>query len=215
MSKTRRTFCGIALTVIAAVFFVAALKLPLWRLRMVAPQYRDEEALRINVFAGSMTGDLREINVLNQYIGVHVPPVLPQSKWLPQVLVIGAVLGVLASVLPRAVRRGALILVPVALCGAMGFAIVQAKQQMHDIGHKRDAHTKMARVKNFDPPFLGTAKVAQFTITSWFGAGAYFLGVAIVLQGGAAFVSQRRCHESCCCGKSHSIPSPKPSEALA
>src|SRR3954466_4308047 len=86
MNKVRRTILPMALALLAAGSLLAAVKLPLWHLRMEAPQYKDQEALRVNVFAGSMSGDLREITVLNQYIGVHIPPVLPQASWLPQAL---------------------------------------------------------------------------------------------------------------------------------
>jgi hypothetical protein len=190
MSKSRRTFLAIACAFVAAALLAAAIKLPLWHLRMEAPQYRDKEALRVNVFAGSMKGDLREITVLNQYIGVHIPETLPQSKWLPTALGIGAVLGIVAASLPLRIRRVSLSIVSIALAGSIAFALIQAKQQMHDIGHKRDAHTKLARVHDFDSPFLGTAKIAQFTVTSWLGAGAYLLGGAIALQLAGAIASR-------------------------
>src|ERR1051325_6539223 len=100
MSNTWRSMIALALAITAAACLAGAVKLPIWHLRMEAPQYRDREALRVNVFAGSMNGDLREITVLNQYIGVHIPSVLPQSKWLPTALIMGAALGVFASLLP-------------------------------------------------------------------------------------------------------------------
>ena len=215
MSKTRRTILAITFAVVAAGCLLGATKLPLWHLRMEAPQYRDQEALKVNVFAGAMNGDLREITVLNQYIGVHIPEVLPQSKWLPTALIIGAALGMVASLLPFVVRRGALIVTSLALASAIGVAVFQAKQQMYDIGHKRDAHTKLARVHDFNPPFLGTAKIAQFTVTSWLGSGAYLLGAAIAFQLGGAVISRRTCGANCCCKRSQPIVSPKTSEILA
>ena len=213
-SRARSRWVSLAFVPLAAACLLAALKLPLWHLRMEAPQYRDQEALKVNVFAGSMNGDLGEITVLNQYIGVHVPEVLPQSQWLPIALIISAALGVVASLLPFALRRRALLVTSIALASAIGVAVFQAKQQMHDIGHKRDAHTKLARVQDFDPPFLGTAKIAQFTVSSWLGSGAYLLGAAIVLQLSAAVVSRRTCGASCCCKKSRPLVSPKTLEAL-
>ena len=215
MSKAKRTIAAIILAAVGAGFLAASLKLPLWHMRMEAPQYREEEALRVNVFAGSMNGDLGEINVLNQYIGVHVPEVLPQSRWLPSVLGAAAVLGILASVLPGMSRTVALGAVTLALAGAVTFAVLQAKQQMYDIGHKRDAHTKMARVRDFNPPFLGTAKIAQFTVSSWLGAGAYLIGGAILLLGGAAVVSRRCSKVNSSKKDSRQITTFKTSEALA
>ena len=192
MSNARRTLISIGCAVAAAACLFSATKVPLWHLRMEAPQYKDNEALRVNVFAGSMSGDLREITVLNQYIGVHIPAVLSQSKWLPTALLGAAILGIAATALPFAIRRASFGLVSVALAVAVAFAVIQARRQMYDIGHKRDAHTKLARVQDFTPPFLGTAKIAQFTVSSWFGPGAYLIGAAFALQVGAAVVSGRR-----------------------
>lgn len=213
MNSGRRALV-IILALLAAGCLVGATKLPLWKMRMEAPQYRDEEALKVQVFAGSMKGDLREIRVLNQYIGVHIPEVLPQSRWLPTTLFAAAVLGVLATAFPGTVRRTALIVVALGLAAAVTVAVVQAKQQMHDIGHKRDTHTKLARVRDFDPPFLGTAKVAQFTLTSTFGSGAYLIGGALALQISAALASARPCRACHCARKLYPIVSTKPSEAL-
>src|SRR5689334_16942144 len=82
----------IALVVISAVLLIASLRLPLWHMRLEAPQYQAEEALKIAVFPNRYGGDMREISVLNQYIGVHVPATLPQFGWLPALLVGGAVI---------------------------------------------------------------------------------------------------------------------------
>ena len=192
MNKLQRTLLALALTIAATACLAGAVKLPLWHLRMEAPQYRNEEALRVNVFAGAMQGDLREITVLNQYIGVHIPETLPQSRWLPKTLIVAGVFGILAGLLPISFRRIGLSAVSILLATAVGLAVFQARQQMHDIGHKRDAHTKLARVQDFDPPFLGTAKIAQFTVTSWLGLGAYLIGAAMTLQLGAAVVSRSK-----------------------
>jgi len=215
MSKTGRTILSIILTVVAAASLFGAARLPLWHLRMEAPQYRDDEALRVNVFAGSMTGDLQEITVINQYIGVHIPSVLPQSKWLPEALLAAGVLGMLAIALPISVRRAGLAGVSVALAAAVAFAVLQARQQMYDIGHKRDAHTKLARVQDFTPPFLGTARIAQFTVTSWLGTGADLIGAAVLLQMGAAAVNRRKPETSPVRATTSHNLSTTPSEALA
>jgi hypothetical protein len=191
MTKPRRTNLAIAFTIIAAGLFLGSLKLPLWQMRMEAPQYRDEEALRVTVYANEMTGDLQEISVLNQYIGVHTPSELPQLKWLPYVLIGGAVLGVGAGFLPLAARSRTLASVGVAVVLALAFAAGQAQVQMYDIGHKRDAKTKLAGVKDFTPRVLGTSKLAQFTLASRLGTGAFLIGGALALQFAAAFVTRR------------------------
>lgn len=161
-------------------------------MRMEAPQYRDEEALKIAVHPNAFRGAMRELTVLEQYIGVHIPPTLPQFKWLPGALIAGAFLGLVSVLLPLAIRRRALIVVVLALIAALGGSAIQAMAQMHDIGHNRDQHTILVGVKDFTPPFLGTTKIAQFEVSSRFGLGGWLIGAALALQLGAAWSSGYR-----------------------
>ena len=185
-----------SLVVIAAALLLVSLELPLWQMRMEAPQYRDEEALKIAVHPNAFRDDMRELTVLEQYIGVHIPPTLPQFKWLPGTLIAGAILGLVSVLLPLAIRRRALIAVVIALIAALGVSAIQAMSQMHDIGHNRDQHTILVGVKDFTPPFLGTTKIAQFDVSSRFGLGAWLIGAALTLQLGAAWSSKKRRKQS-------------------
>src|ERR1041385_2312230 len=117
------------LTLLAAALPIISLKLPLWQLRMQAPQYRDEEALKVAVFPGAMRGDLNEIRTLNQYIGVHIPNELSQLKWLPSALVGAGLLGVSTVLLRGRARRYALVLVPTLLTLALVGAAIQGQAQ--------------------------------------------------------------------------------------
>ncbi len=172
----------LVLALAAAALLAVSVKLPLWHLRMEAPQYRGEEALKVLVYPGALRGDLNEIKTLNQYIGVHIPSQLSQLRWLPATLWTAAALGLAVSLLPVGGRRWGLVLVPALLSVALLAAAVQAQAQMYDIGHKRDHKTKLVGVKDFTPPLLGRSRIAQFDLTSGFGAGAWLIGLAIVLQ---------------------------------
>lgn len=183
---------SISLVVIAAVLLLVSLKLPLWQMRLEAPQYRAEEALHVAVHPNALRGDIKELSVLDRYIGVHIPPTLPQFKWLPGTLIAGATLGIFAGLLRDTIRRTTLILVVIAMATTLAAAAVQATWQMHDIGHHRDAKTALVGVKDFTPPFLGTSKIAQFEVSSRFGLGAWLIGAALTLQLGAAW-SSRNC----------------------
>ena len=182
----------ILLAILASALLLATLKLPLWQMRLEAPQYRDEEALRVAVHPDSLRGDLGELSVLDRYIGVHIPPTLPQFKWMPGLLIAGAVLGLAASLLPISVRRRSLLAVSCALAAGLALSAAQAMFQIHDIGHNRDQKTVLVGVKDFTPPFLGTSKIAQFTVSSRFGLGAWLIAGALALQLGAAWSSRRR-----------------------
>jgi hypothetical protein len=190
-SSLRRNL-PIVFAAVAAVSLLASLRLPLWHMRLEAPQYRDEEALKIAVFPNRYGGDMREISVLNQYIGVHVPARLPQFGWLPALLTVGAAAGFLASLLKLNIRRAALGAVCSIVAAGVITAAVQARCQMHDIGHKRDHRTVLAGMRDFTPPFLGTSKIAQFTVTSRFGLGAWVIGGAMALLAGAGWASREQ-----------------------
>jgi len=207
----------VVLLFLAAALLVGSLKLALWHIRLEAPQYRGEEALRVAVHPNAMRGDLRELATLNQYIGVHVPPTLPQFKWLPTAIVSAAILGLGTCCLGRSIRSVARFVIPAALAAALGIAAVQANLQMRAIGHHRDQKTPLVGVQDFTPPFLGTTKIAQFEVTSALGLGAWLIGAAMALQTIAGFLSRRRAPHSAspvrqCCG--HMAVQPKPAPAL-
>jgi len=89
----------------AAVCLTVALFMPLWNLTMFAPQYPD--GLRLDIYADSLHGgnggqDVKEINVLNHYIGMRdlAAEDFTEFKWMP--FVIGGV----ALLILRAVVHG-------------------------------------------------------------------------------------------------------------
>src|SRR6185436_11893801 len=66
---------------------------PLWTMTMFAPQYPD--GLRMQIYSDELTGgnagqDLKEINLLNHYIGMHdlAAEDFTEFKWMP--FVVGA-----------------------------------------------------------------------------------------------------------------------------
>src|SRR4051812_47144122 len=190
-SNLLKRFGPAFLAVLASSLLLLSLKLPLWQMRLEAPQYREAEALKIAVHPNALRGDLREITVLNQYIGVHVPPTLPQFKWLPAVLVTGAAITLVTCLLKGRPRFYSLSLIATWLALALVVAAVQAKLQIHDIGHRRDHKTILAGIQDFTPPFLGTSRIAQFTVTSKFGLGGWLIGLALVSQVTAAALSHK------------------------
>ncbi len=188
MNKVMRKSSGvIGACVAAAALFVVSLQLPVWHLKMEAPQYQDKEALRVRVYPGHMAGDLREIRVLNQYVGVHIPEHLPELRWLPLALLAAAGLGIVASVLPGKLRPFSLFGVAAALAVTMLASATFAQWQMHQIGHRRNHHAALKGVPDFTPPLLGSVKIANFEITAGLGTGALLIAAGIALQMGASW----------------------------
>ncbi len=171
---------GRPLLVVVCALLALTLALPLWSTHMEAPQYREDEALEVAVYAGRVSGDIGEIELLNEYIGVHLNLDTPELKASPWVLG-GFVALALASVAASGPLRRRLVLV---LCTVMlavtigGAALLQYR--LYQMGHDR-GDSIMARIPDFTPPILGTKKIANFTTTMSLGSGGWAYVAALVL----------------------------------
>ena len=200
MNNSTRKILAIASACAASALLVASLSLPLWKMRMDAPQYQGNEALKVAVYPGKMTGDLDEIVHIQQYVGVSIPTKLPQLQWLPKIFVAAAIVGLIAAFLPLAARRRTLIATAVALCISLAVSAGMAQWQMYKIGHER-TRAPLARVPTFTTPLLGNLKFANFHIKSRLSWGSLLIGSALLLQ----FAGARLSRES-----QNGQPSPRP-----
>ncbi len=178
---------------------------------MQAPQYGGREALEVRVYPGALRGNLSEIKVLNQYIGVRIPDRLPQNRWLPTVFGLTALVGVASGWLPGRARPWAAGSAAVLLAGAVLAAAVQAQWQMRQIGHDRDHHAALVGIQDFTPPLLGHLKLANFELSSGLGLGSGFIGVAFGLYVGVMLSGQSRPREAgAVMSRLEAAPAPSP-----
>ena len=175
-----------SLLVAAAALTLLSLVLPLWGVRMTAPQYPDE-ALMLRVDRHGIGGDVQEVETLQQYIGVRFPAAMPELEWLPVVvlglaalLLAGAAAG--GSAAARALRIATAVLFLIFLSGAAG--VVQ--KRLYDVGHDRDPDAPIKAVGTFTPLLIGPTRVGNFTVWSFPHVGAGALLAAAALAGEAA-----------------------------
>jgi hypothetical protein len=159
---------------------LAALVLPLWEVRLGAPQY--PEGLGLRIFAHTVAGikpqDLQNINGLNHYIGMQEirPDAIPELKFMPWI--IAGLLLAGAAVAWRGSRRAlAIWLVAFALLGAVG--LWDFWRWEYDYGHNLDMEKAIIIVPDmtYQPPLIGSKQLLNFTATAWPGLGALALGV--------------------------------------
>src|SRR5690606_15980288 len=95
------------LLALAALVGLAALVLPLWEVRLGAPQYPEGIGLRIHAHtvAGLKPNDLQNINGLNHYIGMKPisPEAIPELRYMPWLIGALALAGVAVAL--RGSRR--------------------------------------------------------------------------------------------------------------
>ena len=180
------------LVVAAALLLAAALTLPLWDVRLVAPQY--PEGLGMRIHAGTVTGikpnDLQSINGLNHYIGMKAiePEAIPELRWMPWIVAGLAAFGLITA--GFASRR--LLLAWLAAFAVLGTAGVWDFHRWEwDYGHNLDVANAIIVVPgmNYEPPLLGSKQLLNFRATSWPASGGWLLGAAFVLGGAALFAS--------------------------
>lgn len=164
----------------AAILLAATLALPLWSTRMEAPQYKGDEVLEVKVYAGRVQGDINEIELLNQYVGVHLPLDTPELAAAPWVMGVFLMVALVALALPVTARRrtalGLCVLMAAVLLG--GGALLQYR--LYQMGHDRGS-TIMEGVPDFTPPLLGSKKIANFTAHMSLGVGAWaYLGALLL-----------------------------------
>ena len=185
-----------ALPLTAAVLFVAALAVPVWKIAFEAPQYPD--GLLVELYAyPRLGGDFAEVQALNHYVGFYYPdPVfvdpnyavhpdaIAAPEWIlgPVVFLAVAAAGAFVAVAPteRKLRYGLLgqlIGATVAFVGT--FAIVQYR--LYQAGHALGEDAPVVGVAEFTPPLLGAYEIANISGVAWFGPGGYMTGLGFLL----------------------------------
>lgn len=175
--------------IIAALLLVSAFFLPLWSIELWAPQY--PEGLYMTIWANKITGDVRNINILNHYIGMH--PIEQDSfaefRYFP--IVIGGLVatGLLSAALNKRflMRAWVLLLLIAAAAGAYDFW-----QWEYKFGHdlSPDAPIKVEGMA-YQPPFIGVRSLLNISAWSLPGLAGYCILIAIVLAVGGLLLDVR------------------------
>ncbi len=184
------------LMLLATLAIVPCIVLPTWRITLHAPQY--PEGLTLTIYPNTVGGDLREVNLLNHYIGMHeiAPNEFPEFRFIPFFILRFFGFALLTALIGN---------MSLAVIGWMDFVLFGAvmlytmQHWLHEYGHNLAA-TAPLRIEPFSPAFLGTTHVGQFTVSSWPALGAMLMFVAGAIGPLIAYSEWRRA------GRSQSTP---------
>ncbi|HXY41705.1 MAG TPA: hypothetical protein VEQ10_18650 [Vicinamibacteria bacterium] len=167
------------LMVLALVCLLPTFFTPLYDMTMFAPQYPD--GLRLHIHSYKLEGgnggqDVREINVLNHYIGMRHLSIedFTEFKWLPFVIGVFGLLFLRTAVLGK---MSHLVDVLVLYLYFGLFSLWSFGYRMYQYGHSLDPAAPV-RVAPFMPPLFGFKKLANFEVYSYPAFGAYALATA-------------------------------------
>lgn len=168
------------LVVLAALLLVPAFTLPLWSIRIVAPQYNDGLGMYIGVsdIRGHTEHDIQNINILNHYIGMK--PIVPAEVDVLQVMpwalaaLVGA--GLLVALLNRRWLVGAWLALFIVL-GTAG--MYEFWSWNYDYGHNLspDAPLKVPGM-TYTPPLIGAKTLLTIRATSYPSWGTLLIGLS-------------------------------------
>ncbi len=176
------------LMVLAALLPLLLFVFPLWKITLEAPQYPTPLGMYIyiNDFADANPHDIKNINLMNHYVGMkYIPEAIPEFKIFPAGIIITTLIGLIIAW--KANYKWYLIwfflMIVLSAGGLYDFYLWE-----HDYGHNLDPKAIMkftnpdGSVMGFQPPLFGTKKILNFTAHSYPQLGALSMAIGIGLS---------------------------------
>jgi len=170
---------------IAALLPLGLFLFPLWNITLEAPQYPIPLGMNIHIndFSDMHPYDIKNINLMNHYVGMkYIPDAIPEFKIFPAGIIITTILGLLIAFKANYKWYLAwfILMVLISSAGLYDFYLWE-----HDYGYDLDPKAIMTfknpdgSVMGFQPPLFGTKDILNFTAHSYPRLGALFLGLGI------------------------------------
>ncbi|OEK02326.1 hypothetical protein BFP97_12705 [Roseivirga sp. 4D4] len=177
------------LMIVGALLLLPLFVLPLWNITLEAPQYPDAIGMDIyiNKFADAQPNDIKNINIMNHYVGMKdIPETIPEFEIFPKVILAMVVLGLIIGFMGRKKLYLTWFTLMVVL-GSIG--MYDFYQWEYDYGHdlKETAAIKFTTPDGepmaYQPPLIGAKMILNFKAISMPRAGAYlmFMGMGLTV----------------------------------
>ena len=186
-----RRWLVIAVTAAAVALFVLSFTKPYWDFWLYAPQY--PRGLRVTIGLTGVTGDVREIDVINHYIGMgHLTGAAKAEREFAAFGIAGIAFLVVATVLFAGRKLGKLAILP-----GLGLPIAFVADTfywMYRFGHDLDPHAPI-HVQPFTPTVLGNGEIGQFMSYAAPASGYYMALGGVGLLAVAVYLRSRVCND--------------------
>ena len=177
MKKTSIFLLLLSSAFLAAIFFV-----PLWHIRLEAPQYPGglDMYIWIHQITGTDEFTLQNINILNHYVGMAAikPGSFAELNIMPYVL-LGLILLSVVILVWR--NRKALVAYTTILILAGAVGLADFYYWIQEFGNNLDPQAPIVVPgMTYSPPFLGVKTLLNITASSFPDWGGYFFGLAVL-----------------------------------
>ncbi len=175
---------------VARVVLLVSIFFPYWHMELLAPQYPD--GLFLSAYVNNLTGDVREIDGLNHYIGMRPLGEAAAFERTASVWMIIAMFLLVESAAFIHSKWAVLLALP-AISFPIGF-IVDLHFWMKTFGLNLDPSAPLSSsVKPFVPTVIGEGGIGQFKTFAEFGVG-YWLAIACAALVIIGFYFHRRAY---------------------
>ena len=168
--------------------------LPLWSITVEAPQYPEGLGIyiRINTVDGHHRNDLKNLNIVNHYIGMQeiVPESIPELKYIPPIVGFLILSGLLVAW--KGGQKSLYIWLAffsvLAIVGLIDFYLWN-----YDFGHNLDTEHAAIQIEGmtYQPPLFGTKTMLNFVTTSLPASGGILAFASILMGYVVAFLNWR------------------------
>ena len=166
-----------AVMFLGAALLIASFFFPYWEMHMQAPQY--PKGLHVYTYLDRVEGDVREINIINHYIGMgKIDSAAKLERRISWYAILFLALG---SILVASIRfkiNRIFYLPPILFI--MGF-LADFIYWMYQFGHNLNPSSPISFIKPFMPTILGTGTIGQFKTTAYFSVGFWMAVIATCL----------------------------------
>ncbi|MCB0502093.1 MAG: hypothetical protein KDD32_05380 [Bacteroidetes bacterium] len=181
------------LMIIGALLILALFIFPMWNITLEAPQY--PEAIGMDIWVNKITdhnpNDLKNINLMNHYVGMNaIPEKIPEFEYFPYIVIGMSILGIIFGWIGR--RNLFLVwFCMMVILGTLGMYDFYLWE--YDYGHNLDP-TAAIKVPGqaYQPPLIGSKVILNFKAISSPMIGAYFLFTGILTALIAYFVARKQ-----------------------
>jgi len=167
---------------------------PLWSITVEAPQYPEGLGIyiRINAVDGQHPHDLKNLNLVNHYIGMKeiVPESIPELKFMPPIVAFLMLSGLLVAWKggQRLLYIWLGIFTLFAIAGLIDFYLWN-----YDFGHNLDTEHAAITIEGmtYQPPIFGTKTMLNFVTTSLPSGGGILAFGSILVGYVVAFLNRK------------------------
>lgn len=167
--------------IVSPLLLLGLFWLPMWNITLEAPQYPTPIGMNIHInkLSDMNPNDIKNINLMNHYVGMkQIPDKLPEFEIFPKVVIGMVLLGLLVGVIgnKRLFLSWGILLLILCIVGMYDFDLWE-----YDYGHSLDPKAAIKFMDEngepmaYQPPLIGTKTILNFIAHSYPRLGVIFL----------------------------------------